>query len=737
MRRVVRRGWPEPPDGEDVMTMSEFVEALDKGGFQPEKEGNGWRSRCPAHDGDGKSLTFEKGDKVPVVATCWARGCDWADITAAVAEVKIAPERDASRNGSKKPKPKLLATYDYTENGTSLRRVYRWDDPKDRFSQSVRDDRYTLLHLDEVRNWVEEGETVYLCEGESDAEAMIAAGAKATCSPQGAQSRHKLDQLNVDLLAKAKKLVVVGDNDDAGRNGAAAIADRLREAGANVEVAYPPQECKDVRDLLEDGGSIDDLAQSLEELHVEPGEEVLPAFPVEELPPPLGELLASVSRAFQVPSDLTLVLALGTVAAATVGRLVVDVRPGWTEAVNLFVGAIARSGERKTPLISYLTDPVLATERALREASQNDILRAEVQKDTLEAAATEARKKAGKRVGDETLLEEAQQAAIEAAFLDVPLLPSLVCFDATTERITTLAFEQGGRLAVIGDEGTPLDIAAGYYKKQPNFGSFLKGYDGGWYRRDRQTGREHEGGRIAINMILAVQPQVIRFIAAAPGAKERGLLARFLIAEPQSDVGWREENPPPVPQHLGNWWEGFIDDVVRHYWPRQELERVTLDKAAGKRLSEFRTWAERERRPGGCLDVEQEWSHKLDGRVVRIAAILALVRSGPDEILVVSGEDMALAVRLGEWSISHAARVLGHRLEDIVDLEIQDDARRILDWLKRQPYGWIKKRDIQRLSPVRSRSRIDDALHELEDEGKLDHRSVQTSGPRREEVRLR
>jgi hypothetical protein len=45
---------------------------------------NGWMSRCPAHNGDGQSLSVGLVDNGYIVMHCFAHGCDISDIVAAV-----------------------------------------------------------------------------------------------------------------------------------------------------------------------------------------------------------------------------------------------------------------------------------------------------------------------------------------------------------------------------------------------------------------------------------------------------------------------------------------------------------------------------------------------------------------------------------------------------------------------------------------------------------------------------
>jgi hypothetical protein len=45
---------------------------------------NAWKSRCPAHNGDGKSLAITYADDGRILIHCFAHECDVSDILAAI-----------------------------------------------------------------------------------------------------------------------------------------------------------------------------------------------------------------------------------------------------------------------------------------------------------------------------------------------------------------------------------------------------------------------------------------------------------------------------------------------------------------------------------------------------------------------------------------------------------------------------------------------------------------------------
>jgi hypothetical protein len=66
---------------------------------------NGWKSRCPAHNGDGKSLAVTLGDSGHILIHCFAYGCEAGDILEAVGMSvgDLFPERLPERRANQPP----------------------------------------------------------------------------------------------------------------------------------------------------------------------------------------------------------------------------------------------------------------------------------------------------------------------------------------------------------------------------------------------------------------------------------------------------------------------------------------------------------------------------------------------------------------------------------------------------------------------------------------------------------
>jgi hypothetical protein len=173
-----------------------------------------------------------------------------------------APEPTATKR-------REVAAYDYhDEAGELLFQVVRFE-PKD-FRQRRPDGRggwewklgtlrRVLYRLPELLAAVEAGNTVFIAEGEKGVDALRAAGLTATCSPGGAGKWRP----EYGTPLRGASVVVLPDNDDAGRAHAAAVVQALVGIAADLRVLPLPglPDKGDVADWLARGGTAAELRE--------------------------------------------------------------------------------------------------------------------------------------------------------------------------------------------------------------------------------------------------------------------------------------------------------------------------------------------------------------------------------------------------------------------------------------------------------------------------------------------
>lgn len=288
------------------MRLDEFLRHLR---VEDGPDGNGnYRCKCPAHDDKKGSLSvtagpLERGQsagKMCIKIKCFA-GCTSEEILRSMglkksdlytepmnqSEPRITPgvkvpdednpnlrHPEPSRAPAKKEKKnrKLETVYHYTdEEGKILFDVlrYRNEDGSKDFLQGVPepnrfggyrwktgDVRHPLYRLPEILDAKKKSKTIYVVEGEKDADTLAGLGYAATTNPGGAGKTIKWLPEHTKTLAGAD-IVILPDIDEVGLSDRRQVAGLLIDAGCRVKfidlrksgVQLPPK--GDITDLID------------------------------------------------------------------------------------------------------------------------------------------------------------------------------------------------------------------------------------------------------------------------------------------------------------------------------------------------------------------------------------------------------------------------------------------------------------------------------------------------------
>jgi len=726
-------------------------------------QGGEWRGPCPLHGGDGPNFSVNPENGL---WTCFTdcqdggdvfdflsrkEGLDFPDAlaqvaafagTSAFAEASAAARPSESRTARPKaarPAPRrLVETYDYAdEEGALLFQVVRYD-PKG-FSQrrpaeggtwaySLDGVRRVLYRLPEVL--AAAVRPVFVCEGEKDADALAALGLCATTAPMGAG---KWDAAYTEALCGAG-VVILPDNDPAGRDGARHIARELHGRSKRTRVVELPglPEKGDVSDWLAAGGTKDallSLVKATPNWEPEPdwkpepapaplgqadgnalpsweppvpfSGHALPVFPVEALPDALAGMVAEAAASIQVAPDFPAMLALAVVAAASARRCLVRVGQTHSEPLNLFVAVTGEPGERKTAAVEALAQPLRDAEREMVAQSVPAQAAAQEARAVQEARLLHLRGQAAKEKDSAQVAQLVRELGEEAAALtEVPPLPRLLADDVTPEKLASLMSEQGGTMAILSAEGGIFGILAGRYSDgKANLDLFLKGHAGEDVRVDRKGGPPVHIPRACLTMGLTVQPDVLTSLSDTPSFRGRGLLGRFLYSLPGSLVGTRLYQDRPVAAAARSRYNAAILSILA--LPQADPEdpgachALRLDGEALALWAEHTDAVERRMVPGGDLSGVRDWASKLAGAVARIAGGFHLVENAYGKHpwdTSISPETVLAAWAVGEYLIPHALAAFGVMGADPA-LAL---ARRLLAWAEREARPEFSLRDCHR-----------------------------------------
>lgn len=382
----------------------------------------------------------------------------------------------------------------------------------------------------------------------------------------------------------------------------------------------------------------------------------LPPFPIDVFPGWLADMVSATARFTQTDPAMAGGVALAVLSACAGGRLDVEARPGWREPVNVFLAVVADPGERKSPVHGALTDPLDSAEKTLAARAEGLIAEQAALKDIAARQAEHAKTVAAKANPDKRAdaTAEAVAASVAAEAITVPELPRLFADDATPEQLISLMAANGGRMAVISDEGGVFDMLAGRYSAAPNLDPYLKGHVGRPIRVDRKGRAAEFIQRPALTVGVMIQPSVLRKFGSNDEMAGRGLVARFLFVLPASLAGWRETDPDPIPAAVRDRYAAQVQHLAATFAEWTDPAVVTLTPDATPIRSVAAADVERQLRPGGSLRDVTEWANKLPGTMLRLAGLLHVARRPADGWRhPIDAATMADAVRLTGFMVAH------------------------------------------------------------------------------------
>jgi len=278
---------------------------------------NGWETACPCRDDDkNPSLSVHEKEDGQILLFCHRNGgCDAEKICQSLGlpVTHLMPEKprdsvvEVAYPKQLPAKLKFIESYDFQDaDGTLLfqkiryldettgRKTFRQRRPdgKGGWDYKLGDTAKILYNLPAIVKARENKESIFVVEGEKDANTLIKLGAVATTMPGGAG---KWLDIHTQALAGAT-IDLIADNDPPGLAHAALVYDALKLVGCDVCIWVCPN-TKDITDHIAQGGSTNQLVEitraSLSDSHLSPSE---PVEMVEEKPLSSAEIIISKMR---------------------------------------------------------------------------------------------------------------------------------------------------------------------------------------------------------------------------------------------------------------------------------------------------------------------------------------------------------------------------------------------------------------------------------------------------------
>ena len=427
------------------------------------------------------------------------------------------------------------------------------------------------------------------------------------------------------------------------------------------------------------------------------------------IPPALvqfRDLVEATANAVQTSVEAVSLLCLAIVSAAAGRSFEIRLLQQWYETVVLWVVLLAEPGDRKSALLSKLSEPLYGWQFDENSRLAGPLAAYREQRRILEARLVWLRRKISSPTA--TNVSQLQNSALALAQqLDAtPELhpPDLITADVTPEALRTLLVRNGEKIALVSAETDFQQLTGSRYSKDggQNLNLMLAGKTGDPLPGHRVT-KSEPLKRPAIACVLFVQPAALRDVLRDANANGRGLVQRFLIVHPATRMGYRSLTPPPAPPALSDWWDQTVRGILDFPWPGKVIlsqgsparctaspQILDLDSAAHAVFSALRQDIEDRLNEDGDLRPVSGFASKLPGDIARIALCLELMQN--PNATVVTGATMTAACSWAEFLIGHHKASLGQASER----PERRHARRLIASLGRNPVADLTSRDVFR-----------------------------------------
>jgi replicative DNA helicase len=449
---------------------------------------------------------------------------------------------------------------------------------------------------------------------------------------------------------------------------------------------------------------------------------ILPMFPTEILPAWAGNYIRAIADNTQTPADVGAMLWLAIAGACLAKRCRVYPKEGWREPVNLFTVTALPPASRKSAVFAAISEPYTNFEK---DSNENTKIGRRLVESKQKALAKQIEKAENEYANCETpettAIAEEKIRQLYTTLESLPLSKStqLVADDVTPEKLVSLLSEFG-RIAILSDEAGIFGILSGRYSANVNLDPYLKGHSGGVLKVDR-VGREDEVVYDpALTLGLSVQPGALEGLTKTRSLDDRGLLARFLYAYPEDNMGVRRYVTDPIPHNTRLDYAASVGIMAAIQRTDEGKEYdLTFDAEAQAYFDDKAQQIEYRLGKGSDLHGIKNWAGKLHGQIARIAAILH-VSSDLDTLPDVLLREIPLptvrkAWYLAEYLIAHAKAAFEEMGSDLTIRR----ARLIVDYAKRRELSVLHRREVLSGLPTKFHNSedVDGAAKMLEERG--------------------
>lgn len=438
-------------------------------------------------------------------------------------------------------------------------------------------------------------------------------------------------------------------------------------------------------------------------------------YPIQALPGILQTTVSEYQKYGQQPMALVACGALANVSLACQALADVARDDYLISPVSVYFISMASSGERKSSSDNVFSRAARLWEEKLREK------RAPI----VQAATTLHR--AWKMQCDEVAYQLKQAPIdsnhsssirkLEALMInepEIPLLPSLYFEDVTHEGLAHHLAKDWPSASIWSDEA---GFIVGGYSMQNSPTRFMALLNRLWDAKSFSTHRKStdkftlKNRRITLNLMM--QPVLMQQILSQPNSivRHSGFLPRCLLAQPTSLMGKRFYQEFNSSLSCFGDYDRRITDCLSQseYLTKKgctDLPVLFMSPAAKKAwVSHFNQLEEGLSEDGHWVNLK-DFVSKASENVARIAALFHLFDGATGDIC---SRYVESAIEIINWHLQETDRLLSEKTSNTPF----GDAQKLMNWMISKKSSLTSMRDLQRLSNLRDKSRLNEAIEIL------------------------
>lgn len=430
-----------------------------------------------------------------------------------------------------------------------------------------------------------------------------------------------------------------------------------------------------------------------------------PTFPVDVFPEEVRLFLVEGAAALGVPVDMIALPLLGFAAGAIGNSRALLVKRGWVERPNLWLAVIGEPGSGKSPALRLAQEPVARLQRAAYEQWKLAL------EEWAEAAAEARREKA-----------------------EPPPKPALAHYfttDATLEALAAMLDGSPG-VAVVRDELVGWVRSHDAYRKGGDRQSFLSLWAGAALKVDRKTSGTVYVEHPCVPVVGGIQPDLLSELAEEANRRD-GFVDRV-------DMVW----PVALPQR---WTEDTVDEArvkavadlfaKLRVVPPGEGEEPNVAAFDDEARAVFARWYDENADVvRAATGLAAGYAAKYPGKLARVALVLAALHHPDEPRRSVDAGTVRDAIAVVEYLRGHLPTVLPAFTTTAVTISGAGLDARVARVLVGAEGAWVARRALHDgLGRNVAAGDLDGALEQLEADGLVERRTVETGARPREEAR--